>query len=301
MIEETKFSYYLTPILYIWLFVFFLLLSALPFALLIDSGILPVSNFGTSLLTDIFLELALVVVVISALMMMFKVIRSLDFYLIFVRKENALAAFTKGTLLGLLLISICVGALYLNKNVTFVPANLAWNMVLGYLIFFLLIAVFEEFLFRTIVLFLMADRYPLWFSAVVNAVLFSLAHFFNPGATYLGLFNIFLAGLLFTVLTLQTRNIAWVVGIHFSWNFAQSVLFGFNVSGNDKISGLVKAQVSGVDYLSGGGFGVEGSVFCTAVFGCTLLWIIYKNGLGYLEYYDEEDEDIDTETKPATD
>ncbi len=288
MIPETKFSYYLTPILKVWLFLFFTLLSALPFALLVDGGMLPTIWFGTNIISDILMELTLVVVVLSALLMTFKAIRSVDFYLVFVRRKNALLAFVKGALIGAVIIGLCVGALYLNKNVSFTPAALAWDMFIGYLVFFLLVAVFEEFLFRTFALYVMAERYPLWFAAVVNGILFSLAHFANPGITYLGAANILLAGVFFAIVTLHTRNVAWAVGIHFGWNFTQSVLLGYNVSGNDKISGLVKAKIEGVDFISGGSFGVEGSVFCTIALLTCLVWIVYKNGFGYVEYYEEE-------------
>lgn len=50
---------------------------------------------------------------------------------------------------------------------------------------------------------------------------------------------------------------------------------GYNLSGN-KMSGFVKASPIGADFVSGGKFGIEGSVFCTLLLVVSIAWLVYK-------------------------
>jgi membrane protease YdiL (CAAX protease family) len=118
-------------------------------------------------------------------------------------------------------------------------------------------------------------------------VLFALAHVGNPNFTALGLLNITLAGTLFCIYTLQKKNVSWAIGIHFGWNFTQGILLGYNVSGNE-MPGAVKAMPLGSPYLSGGTFGIEGSIFCTVLLILWMGWLIYSKGFGKVEIYDPQ-------------
>lgn len=286
MIEDSKLGYYLVPVLKIWLFMFFLLLCTIPFGLLLQFNFLPTIPYP--IVNDIIAQLSLIVIVLGALLMMFKTFPDLNFYQTFIRKTSALPEFLKGLGVGLVLMMLCALLLYANGNVVFEKAVITGNAICLYLLYFLLISVFEEFLFRSYPLFALAERYPLWFAVLVNGLLFAFAHFANPGITVLGVLNITLAGMLFALYTLQKRNIAWAVGVHFAWNFTQAVVLGYNLSGN-KMSGFVKAVPKGVDYLSGGEFGIEGSVVCTVfLIGC-ISWLFYRKGYGFSEPSIQED------------
>lgn len=282
MIEESKLGYYLSPILKVWLFMFFLLLCTLPLGLIAQLSFLPTISYP--LVSDILGHLGLVIVVLSALLMMFKVLPALDFYTVFIKREYALSEFFKGTGIGVGIMAICASLLYFNGNVSFEQAVMPWNMVCLYLIYFLLVSVFEEFLFRSYPLVTLAERYPMWFAVFVNGLLFMLAHFGNPDVSVLGLINIALAGMFFAIYTLQKRNIAWAVGVHFAWNFTQAIILGYNLSGN-KMSGIVKAVPQGSDWLSGGKFGIEGSAFCTVLLVICIVWLLCRSGFGSREDY----------------
>lgn len=273
MIEQSKLGYLLSPILKVWLFMFFLLLCTLPFGMIAQLNFLPAISHA--LLSDILVQCSLVIIVLSALLMIFKVFPALDFYTVFIRKEYALTEFFKGTGVGVGIMLLCAGLLYLNGNVRFQQASMPWDMVCLYVVYFLLVSLFEEFLFRSYPLLTLAERYPVWFAVLVNGLLFMLAHFGNPDVSVLGLINIALAGMFFAVYTFRKQNIAWAVGIHFAWNFTQAVILGYNLSGN-KMSGLVKAIPQGDDWLSGGKFGIEGSVFCTVLLLVCIAWLFRK-------------------------
>lgn len=277
--------YHLAPVFRVTLFIFLCFVCILPFGLIVQLNLLPPAP--NQLLADISAQASLVVVVISASLMIFRILPYLDFYAIFVRKEEAFSGFLKGSAIGLVFMGLCALLLYLNGNVSFSLKNMAVSAVLLYLVYFLLIAVFEEMLFRAYPLFAFAERYPVWFTIFFNGILFALAHFGNPNFTALGLFNITLAGVLFCIYTLQRKNISWAIGIHFGWNFTQGVLLGYNVSGNE-MPGALKATPIGSAYLSGGAFGIEGSIFCTILLIVWIGWLIYRKGFGEIEIYDPQ-------------
>ena len=258
--EENKFKYYLLPVFQLLLFVLFLLLCTIPFGLIAQFNFF--AGISNPLFSELVLQVSLVIIVLSALLMMFKVFPELDFNTVFVKREHAISYFIKGSAIGFAIMVICVAVLYLNGNVSFAQSLISWDKIILYLLYFLLISIFEELIFRTFPLFVIAYKFPVWIAVVLNGLLFALAHLANPGFTALAAINIALAGALFSIYTLQKGNIAWAVGVHFGWNFTQAIILGYKVSGND-IKGAVIAMPKGADYLSGGSFGIEGSVFCT--------------------------------------
>ncbi len=285
MIEGSKLGYYLMPILRVWLFLFFLLACIVPFGMILQFDFLP--SIDLPVATDIIVYICLVLVVLGGLLMMFRLFPYLNFHGVFIRRSRFASGFLKGAGLGVLVMAACAMVLHLCGNVNFEKGELQWQLLGLYLIYFLLVSVFEEFLFRSYLLLAFAERYPLGFAVVVNGMLFALAHFANPGVTALGIFNIALAGVLFSIYTLQRQNIAWAIGLHFAWNFTQTIVLGYNASGN-KMNGMIKAVPIGKEYLSGGSFGIEGSVCCTILLIIWIVWLYYKGGFGFVEVNDPQ-------------
>jgi len=108
-----------------------------------------------------------------------------------------------------------------------------------------------------------------WKPILLSSLLFSLAHFGNPGATLVAMINLFVFGGLLCLVTLSTKSLGMAIGMHFSWNYLQ-MLFGFPISGV-VVQDFQKAP-SGSKYISGGEFGPEeGIVFLL----CNLLAILF--------------------------
>ncbi len=252
----------------------FIFLCLLPFALINEFGF--VSLPKEALLSDTIGEAIMVLAILGALLMAFKTFPTLDFYRVFIVKAHAISGFLKGSAIGLLLIGVCGGMLGLSGHVNFSVNQISWPVFLGYLLFFILVAVFEEFMFRTLPLFVFAARYPLFWAIAINGLLFGLVHMANPGFTWLAMLNITLAGALFAIYTLQKRNVSWAIGIHFTWNFAQGIILGYKVSGTYTPSIWI-AKPIGDAYLSGGLFGIEGSVICTVVISMLIIYLIMRN------------------------
>ena len=84
-------------------------------------------------------------------------------------------------------------------------------------------------------------------------------HFGNPNTNWVGLLNIFLAGMMLGLFFLKYRNIWFITGLHAGWNWIQSVVFDFNVSGFD-VKSTINFNPYGNELISGGAFGFEGSI-----------------------------------------
>ncbi len=104
---------------------------------------------------------------------------------------------------------------------------------------------------------------------VLMSLLFAAAHFSNPGMTgttrVLAALNIFLAGVLLGLAYLGTRSLALPLGLHLGWNWCQGSLLGFGVSGTQAQGCFVPVPHAGPLWVTGGAFGLEGSLPCTLV------------------------------------
>jgi len=128
----------------------------------------------------------------------------------------------------------------------------------------------EELLFRGILFRWIEEFGGSWLALLVTSALFGLAHILNPNATWFSSFAIAVeAGVLLGAAYMLTRNLWLAMGLHAGWNFTQGEIFDVPVSGVDE-HGLVQAKLSGPELLSGGQFGLEGSIIA----------IIIATGLG---------------------
>ncbi|HVS95804.1 MAG TPA: CPBP family intramembrane glutamic endopeptidase [Puia sp.] len=128
-----------------------------------------------------------------------------------------------------------------------------------------LIAFSEELVFRGYVLdHLMGSIRNKWVALAVSAALFSAFHFPNPSIYALAFVNLFLAGLLLGINYIYTKNLWFSFLFHLSWNFFAGPILGFHVSGLSQPS-LLQAESNGDLLITGGDFGLEGSILTTVV------------------------------------
>jgi membrane protease YdiL (CAAX protease family) len=124
----------------------------------------------------------------------------------------------------------------------------------------------EEMMFRGWLLQVTGVQLGPLIGAVVTTGYFALLHLGNPGITALSVVNLVLVGVLFTLIALLEGGIWAASAFHVSWNWAQSNIFGFKVSGLEIGGGSVFRVVpDGSDSILGGEFGFEGSVAATTV------------------------------------
>lgn len=110
-----------------------------------------------------------------------------------------------------------------------------------------------------------------------SAVAFALLHLGNNNVSPLALFNIFLFGVFAAVCFLKRGSIWMISAFHSAWNFVQGNILGMSVSGGTVSETVFGIELTGADWLSGGAFGAEGSIFTTLVLSaCILLAFISK-------------------------
>lgn len=72
---------------------------------------------------------------------------------------------------------------------------------------------------------------------------------------------------------METGNLWFSIGFHFSWNFFQT-MFGFNVSGQD-FYGIYELEITENSLLNGGDFGFEGSIWAVITKGLIIVFTIW--------------------------
>lgn len=120
-------------------------------------------------------------------------------------------------------------------------------------------AVTEELMFRGLALQALEQLWGSRAALVVTSLFFGVAHLGAEGANlWSGLAIAVEAGVLLGAAFLWRRSIWFVVGLHFAWNTTVQLL-GIPVSGHTS-EGLFTVDVHGSELLTGGAFGLEGSV-----------------------------------------
>lgn len=133
--------------------------------------------------------------------------------------------------------------------------------------------VHEELLFRGYP-FQKLWRRRRWFAVLFVSALFALSHAFNDSVTPLALANVFLGGVILSLAYGIYERLWLPIGLHLGWNLMSGPVLGYSVSGWIPDASLVRTEGYGVELLTGGGFGIEGSVLMTAVelVAAGLLW-----------------------------
>ena len=142
-------------------------------------------------------------------------------------------------------------------------------------LFLFVSALCEEIIFRGFFMTMMQKYVGVFWAVIFSSLIFSLFHVFNPNVTFVGLLQLFLAGIAIAYAYFKTGNIWFVTVMHFAWNYVQTLL-GFNVSGQDFYSFLEfsKTEESAV---TGGKFGFEGSVFSSLAQVITIYILSFYN------------------------
>ena len=186
-------------------------------------------------------------------------------------------AFALAFIGGLFAILWLIGAINVTGYVGFKPGVFIVSMML------FMAAFDEELIFRGYILNNMMDATSnRWIALAGSSVLFALLHAGNPSiwSTWVPMTELFAAGFILGISYTFTKNLWFPTFFHFGWNFFQGLL-GFEISGLNVDSWkMISHENSGnvPDIVSGGSFGIEGSVItlsCTII--CTYLIFKYYN------------------------
>jgi len=129
-----------------------------------------------------------------------------------------------------------------------------------YAIAFLLVATFEEFLFRGYLQSTLASGIGFWPAAIVLAVVFGSVHLGNRGETKLGALTAGLFGLVAAFSLFRTGNLWFAIGLHAAWDWGETFFYSVPDSGILARGHLLNASFHGSTWLTGGSVGPEGSI-----------------------------------------
>jgi membrane protease YdiL (CAAX protease family) len=180
-----------------------------------------------------------------------------------------------GLILGIILISIGFAILSASGMLSVIDTNINIALLIGYVALFVIASFNEEIMIRGYILNNLCDSMNQYIALIISSLLFSVMHLGNANVTILSFINIFLAGILLGIYYIHKRNLWLPIALHFSWNFFQGPVYGFEVSGVD-ISGIITQDLQGSDTLTGGPFGFEGSIIATVLMILAILFLHYK-------------------------
>jgi len=134
---------------------------------------------------------------------------------------------------------------------------------------FLLVGLFEEFLFRGYTQFTLARGITFWPAALISSCAFAAVHRLNPGETPAGLLAVFAIGLFFCLTLRRTGSLWFAIGFHAAWDWGETFFYSVPDSGYIAPGHLLSSKLHGPNWLTGGSAGPEASILCFAVIALT--------------------------------
>ncbi len=164
----------------------------------------------------------------------------------------------RGFILGAFIMTVFALLALSLHLVEFSFSRISYSVPFGLLIY-LLVSVGEEVIVRGYVITNMREKLSTWYAVLFSSLLFGVLHIFNNNFSWIGFTNISLSGVLMGIVVIKSKSISASVGLHWSWNFIQGTIVGFNVSGHFE-KGVFDVNPLASSMLTGGDFGAEGSI-----------------------------------------
>ena len=179
--------------------------------------------------------------------------------------------FIFGLLIGLGLIVMGFGILIIFNFISITSLQFSFIDQLFYLCLFAVVSLNEEIAMRGYILQNLSSSFNKYIALALSSLVFMIMHIGNPNMSAIPLFNLFLAGLFLGIYCIHRKNLWFPIGAHFTWNYFQGPVLGFEVSGNE-VNSLFIQRLDGSDLITGGQFGFEGSIILTTFM---IIGIIY--------------------------
>ena len=193
-------------------------------------------------------------------------------------KEKAFTHYLRGLLTGAVLMSaITLLSVICRGNNIALCSNINFGLIGLYFLGFLVQGMSEEVIFRGFLMNSIAGRFHAFIAIGISAVAFSLAHVMNPGFGVLVFINLAMFGVFASLYMIAFDDIWGACAIHSVWNFTQGSFYGISVSGSGNQESVFRTTAaSSSKLLTGGDFGIEGSIFTTVVLAAGIAAVIFK-------------------------
>jgi len=192
---------------------------------------------------------------------------------------GSLRELVPGLALGLML-AISTLALLSLAGVFRMEGFNSWTAALKPLPEMVLVAVFEEILFRAILFRKTEAAWGSTIALIASAVFFVVAHLPNEGISGMAVLITAVAATGFAAAYMLTRRLWLPIGMHFAWNTWFESVVSLPVSGH-ATHGWTRGMLEGSEWLSGGAYGIEASAATLLTWmlaTVALLWRVRQRG-----------------------
>ena len=179
------------------------------------------------------------------------------------------ARFWQGAAWGIAMIAATMFLIRVFHGYSFGELALHGPVLYGYavlwVIVFIFVGLFEEFLFRGYAQFTVATGIGFWPAATMLSAGFGIVHLHNSGEDKVGALSVFVIGMFFCLTLRRTGNLWFAVGLHATFDWGETFLFSVPDSGIVAPGHLLNSSFHGPLWLTGGTVGPEGSVMAFVV------------------------------------
>ncbi|MEO8217117.1 MAG: type II CAAX endopeptidase family protein [Acidobacteriota bacterium] len=98
-------------------------------------------------------------------------------------------------------------------------------------------------------------------AVLISSLIFMAVHLGNPGVEFIGMADVFVAGVLLALAYLVWNSLWFPIALHFCWNVLSGPVLGHEVSGLKFNTTVLRTIDPGPAILTGGPFGIEASIF----------------------------------------
>ncbi|NLT08610.1 MAG: CPBP family intramembrane metalloprotease [Ruminococcus sp.] len=173
--------------------------------------------------------------------------------------------------------------------------GISWKIIALFFMGFFVQGMSEEFVFRGYFMTTIGGSNNKWLAVLISSAAFGMAHLANPGINVLAMINLILFGVFAALYMIYFDDIWGGCAIHSVWNFTQGNIYGISVSGSGDSESVFRTTAkSSHDFLTGGKFGIEGSIFTTVVLAAGTGIVVYL--MMKREKQDTTAQDENTET-----
>ena len=211
------------------------------------------------------------ILVIAIVLFYWKVVEKKPLFAMGLTKQ--IGTYFIGVIASIIILFISVSAIILTGNIEYhgIVENADIFMIILFMGGFIIQGAMEEFLCRGFLLQTLKDKTSLGIAIGVSTIMFVVPHWsslFAEEAIYgiIGIVNMILISIIFSLLTLHYKNIWVACGLHSFWNAILYSVLGLNLSGNDETTtAIFNMRSVGKNIWNGGTFGIEASVITTIV------------------------------------
>jgi uncharacterized protein len=184
-----------------------------------------------------------------------------------VGRATAAREFGAGAAFGWAAMVVCVlpMAVIGGFTITFWTRPRQFGLLFLDLAVLLVAALAEEAIYRGYPFQRLIDAVGPVMATLLASAAFGLRHLANPDSSLASTLVTVLAGWLLALAYLRTRALWLPWGLHFAWNASMGILFGLPISGLRIFSPVISTNPHGPIWLTGDGYGPEGSAVAAIV------------------------------------